>query len=51
MPPLKVVTGGLRIRSSVFAEDLDHDPILTRLLSAADQQGHSRTKGSDLGQT
>jgi hypothetical protein len=24
MPPLKVVTGGLRIRSGVFAEDGDH---------------------------
>ena len=24
MPPLKIVTGGLRIRSGVFAEDGDH---------------------------
>jgi hypothetical protein len=27
MPPLKVVTGGLRIRSSLFAEDVDHGPL------------------------
>ena len=28
MPPLKVVTGGLRIRSGVFAEDVDHEVIV-----------------------
>jgi hypothetical protein len=28
LPPLKVVTGGLRIGSGVLAEDQDHVPIL-----------------------
>ena len=28
MPPLKVVTGGLRVRSGVFAEDVDHRVIV-----------------------
>jgi hypothetical protein len=28
VPPLKIVTGGLRIRSGVFAEDGDHAAIL-----------------------
>jgi hypothetical protein len=31
LPPLKVVTGGLRIGSGVFAEDEDHGPLSHRL--------------------
>jgi hypothetical protein len=46
MPPLKIVTGGLRIRSGIFAEDVDHEPILapnrhaltTRFSSTTDRQ-------------
>lgn len=30
LPPLKVVTGGLRVRSGVFSEDVDHAVILAR---------------------
>ena len=41
VPPLKVVTGGLRIRSGVFAEDEDHGRIVAPTAST----------GSDLGQT
>ena len=28
LPPLKIVTGGLRVRSGVFAEDVDHRVIV-----------------------
>lgn len=41
VPPLKVVTGGLRIRSGVLAEDEDHGGIVAPTAST----------GSDLGQT
>src|SRR2546425_594049 len=35
MPPLIVVTGGLRVRSRVFAEDVHHHTILRALARAA----------------
>src|SRR5207247_9336820 len=35
MPPLIVVTGGLRVRSRVFADAVDHATILSALVSAS----------------
>jgi hypothetical protein len=37
LPPLKVVTGGLRVRSGVFAEDENHVSILLRVRSGSDR--------------
>ena len=49
LPPLKVVTGGLRIRSGVFAEDENHVSILLRgqiwVRSRSDPVGENTADG------